>query len=154
MQISATIVKIVGILIQYGLLALLLLFVYKILRYMRDDSQSMIDDAYAKVEILSGEALLEVVETGDDRLQGKKFTVSNKVTIGKSKDNDIIIKDDIFVSHCHARIFVEGNQYVLEDLGSSTGTVLNGQKLEHNAKVFIQSGSTISIGMTTFEFAR
>lgn len=154
MQIGATLIKIVGVLFQYGLLALLLLFIYRILRYMKDDSMPLIEEAYAKVEITNGDAIIEVLESGDESLKGSRFSFSDQVTIGKSKDNDVVIHDDIFVSHCHARIIVDKNQYVLEDLGSSTGTVLNGQKLPHRGKAFLQSGSSISIGMTTFEFAR
>lgn len=154
MQIGATLVKIVGVLFQYGLLALLLLFIYRVLKYMKEDAVPLIEDAYAKVEITNGEGVIEVVETGDERLQGQRFSFSHQVTIGKSKDNDIVINDDIFVSHCHARIVLDKNQYVLEDLGSSTGTVLNGEKLPHKGRAFLQTGSSISIGMTTFEFAR
>jgi pSer/pThr/pTyr-binding forkhead associated (FHA) protein len=44
-----------------------------------------------------------------------------EVLIGRNSGNDIVI-DNLSVSDRHARIVKEGNQYILEDLGSTNGT--------------------------------
>lgn len=153
LQITATFIKIIGIIFQYGLLVLLLLFVYKVLRYMQKDVKPLADDVYADVEITNGEAVLAVVETGDDNLLNKSFAFSSEIIIGRNAGCDIVITDS-FVSHRHARIMVVNNQYVLEDMGSANGTFLNGQQLPGRGKSYLQVGDSISIGTVTFEFAR
>lgn len=153
LQITATFIKIIGIVFQYGLLVLLLLFVYKVLRYMQKDIKPLAEDVYADVEITNGEAVLAVVETGDDNLLNKSFAFSSEIVIGRNTGCDIVITDS-FVSHRHARIMVLNNQYVLEDMGSANGTFLNGQQLPSRGKSYLQVGDSISIGTVTFEFAR
>jgi predicted component of type VI protein secretion system len=46
------------------------------------------------------------------------------VSIGRSADSHIVI-DNPAVSARHARVYHEGNQYVLEDLNSTNGTFVN-----------------------------
>ena len=45
------------------------------------------------------------------------------MTVGRSPDNDIVI-DDPTVSRQHARITFDGNQFYVEDLNSTSGTLL------------------------------
>ena len=50
------------------------------------------------------------------------------VTIGRKPDNAIHI-DNLAVSGFHAKIFKDGEQYFVEDIGSLNGTFLNGAKV-------------------------
>lgn len=60
---------------------------------------------------------------------GKNFPLEhNEMFIGRELGNDIVINDPE-VSRRHARIFVQGSNYVIEDLGSTNGTTVNGQRL-------------------------
>jgi pSer/pThr/pTyr-binding forkhead associated (FHA) protein len=60
---------------------------------------------------------------------GKVFPLDkNEIFIGRDLANDISINDPE-VSRRHARIFLQGNNYVLEDLGSTNGTMVGGQRL-------------------------
>ena len=62
-------------------------------------------------------------------LSGQHFTLTKPVTaIGRSLDNDIVV-DIQDVSRSHARITWDGNQVVIEDLGSPNGTFVNGVRL-------------------------
>ncbi len=54
-----------------------------------------------------------------------------ETTIGRIQPADILIEDAI-ISRQHARITLQGEQYFLEDLGSSNGTFLNGQPVVTN----------------------
>lgn len=52
------------------------------------------------------------------------------IYIGKSTDNDIVIADS-FVSRKHLRITMQSNgEYLLEDLGSTNGTFVNGNRVQ------------------------
>jgi predicted component of type VI protein secretion system len=60
---------------------------------------------------------------------GKAFPLEkNEIFIGRDLTNDISINDPE-VSRRHARIFLQGNNFVLEDLGSTNGTMVGGQRL-------------------------
>jgi len=60
---------------------------------------------------------------------GKVFALTQaEISIGRDVSNDFII-NDVEVSRRHARLTLQGTQYVLEDLGSTNGTFVNGQRL-------------------------
>ena len=50
------------------------------------------------------------------------------VTIGRLPDNTIVIDNSAVSSH-HVRIAREGPQFVVEDLGSTNGTFVNGARV-------------------------
>jgi predicted component of type VI protein secretion system len=52
----------------------------------------------------------------------------NEVFVGRDLNNDIVINDPE-ISRRHARLFLQGNDYILEDLGSTNGSFVNGQRL-------------------------
>jgi pSer/pThr/pTyr-binding forkhead associated (FHA) protein len=68
-------------------------------------------------------------------------------TIGRKPDNDIII-DNQAVSGHHARIKMEGNEVVLEDLSSLNGTYVNSQKV---SKAELFNDDLILIGVHTLQ---
>jgi len=55
-----------------------------------------------------------------------------RTALGRAEDNDILLLDER-VSHQHARIEVEDGVYFLQDLGSTNGTFLNGNRLSARA---------------------
>jgi hypothetical protein len=57
------------------------------------------------------------------------WTLAKAVTsIGRWSDNDVTI-DDRWVSRYHAEVHREGGQYVIKDLGSKNGTLVNGRRI-------------------------
>jgi signal transduction histidine kinase len=56
------------------------------------------------------------------------------------------------VSRQHARLSGNGNEYLLEDLGSQNGTFINGVLIEHGKQV-VRVGDRVQIGGTIFVFA-
>jgi pSer/pThr/pTyr-binding forkhead associated (FHA) protein len=80
---------------------------------------------------------------GPRELMGVTVPVSGPVVIGRSPGADIVIGDD-FVSGRHARLAPSGDGAVLEDLGSTNGTVLNGSPV--TSPRALQTGDAIDIG--------
>ena len=62
--------------------------------------------------------------------------------VGRSDQADVIINSKD-VSRQHAKIVFNGTQFMIEDLGSTNGTLLNGNKVE---RVKINPGDEIMIG--------
>jgi len=67
----------------------------------------------------------------------------DQITIGRDSTNDISV-NDAEVSRRHARMNFQGGKFVLEDLGSTNGTYVNGQRL--TGPRVLKSGEVISLG--------
>lgn len=72
-----------------------------------------------------------------------------RITIGRSARNDLCIPDP-FASRVHAEVRREGDEYVLQDLGSANGTLYNGATVE--GAIHLTSGGRIQIGETEIMF--
>jgi predicted component of type VI protein secretion system len=72
------------------------------------------------------------------------------VTVGRLPDNTIVI-DNSAVSSRHIRIAREGPQFVVEDLESTNGTFVNGDKITKRA---LRHGDTILVGKHKIFFDR
>jgi predicted component of type VI protein secretion system len=83
---------------------------------------------------------------------GKVFDVIGpNVTIGRDLNAEIVINIPE-VSRRHARFRLESGVYLLEDLGSTNGTFVNGRRL--TAPHLMRSGDTIMLGeAVTLNFA-
>jgi LysM repeat protein len=65
------------------------------------------------------------------------------ITIGRLEDNDIAINDPA-VSRYHARLMLQDNQWVIEDLGSQNGTFINSRPI--SGPTYLAPGSQLGIG--------
>jgi hypothetical protein len=75
---------------------------------------------------------------------GAAFTLEgDQLTIGRDSANEIVI-NDAEVSRRHARLTFQGGKYVLEDLGSTNGTFVNGQRLA--GPRVLKAGEVVSFG--------
>ena len=75
---------------------------------------------------------------------GKVFPLEkNEVFIGRDLGNDVVINDPE-ISRRHARLFSQGSSYVLEDLGSTNGSFVNGQRLM--GPNVLRPGDVITLG--------
>jgi serine phosphatase RsbU (regulator of sigma subunit) len=72
-----------------------------------------------------------------------------RITIGRSARNDVCIADP-FASRVHAEVRREGDQYVLQDLGSANGTFYNGARVE--SAVTLAPNGRVQIGETEIVF--
>ena len=75
----------------------------------------------------------------------------DQLTIGRSADSGLVIRDDYTSTH-HARLMLWDGTWMIQDLDSTNGTVLNGKKV--GAPTAVPLNTPISIGTTTFELRR
>ncbi|MDM8528311.1 FHA domain-containing protein [Anaerolineales bacterium HSG24] len=81
-------------------------------------------------------------------LAGKGFPLTgNILTFGRDEESDISL-DDEQVSRNHARLIRRGNKVIIEDLGSTNGTLVNGNRIE--GQHTLESSDIISIGSSIF----
>ena len=72
-----------------------------------------------------------------------------RITIGRSARNDLCIPDP-FASRVHAEVRREGDEYLLQDLGSANGTLYNGATVQ--GVIPLTAGGRIQIGETEIIF--
>lgn len=78
----------------------------------------------------------------DEEIKGQ-WTLANPATsIGRWEDNDVVISDR-WVSRYHAEVRREGDDYVVHDLGSKNGTLVNGQRI--TAPTALADGDEIQV---------
>jgi pSer/pThr/pTyr-binding forkhead associated (FHA) protein len=71
------------------------------------------------------------------------------VSIGRSGEADVRIEDR-FASQIHARIYPRAGSHYVEDMNSTNGTFLNGERLDGEAQ--LAHLDSIEIGDTEFRF--
>jgi FHA domain len=93
--------------------------------------------------------VLRVAEPEGER--GRTYELPEEVTVGRAPGCGVRV-DDAFTSSIHARIYRRDGTLWVEDLGSTNGTWLNGERLTAPAKV--GRGDLVQVGGTVFEVAR
>jgi hypothetical protein len=71
-------------------------------------------------------------------------------TVGRSTENDVVLSDPN-VSRRHARVLRQEGGFVIEDLGSTNGTLLDGVPIDRER---IDDGDELTFGQTTARFVR
>lgn len=98
----------------------------------------------------SGNASRLVITSGAK--SGVEFPLGrDEITIGRSSDSAIIIRDDYTSTH-HARLMLWNDRWMIQDLDSTNGTFLNGSRV--TVPTPIPLGATVKVGATTFELRR
>jgi pSer/pThr/pTyr-binding forkhead associated (FHA) protein len=89
------------------------------------------------------------VEAGFRR--GRELILAKpEMTIGRAESCDIGLFGDPTVERLHARIWREGNRYLLADAGTNTGTFVNDQRIIQ--PVPLHSGDAIRLGNCVLRF--
>lgn len=75
------------------------------------------------------------------------------LTVGRSSDNDLVITSEFVgwetVSRRHARLYRRGDDWIVEDLGSTNGIYVNGRRTRHNR---LRDGWRLEVGGVAFIF--
>lgn len=88
--------------------------------------------------------------TSDQTRAGATYPVSGRMSIGRSRANDIVV-DDLQVSRRHAEVApTPAGRVALTDCGSHNGTFLNGRRVQ---RVELAEGDVIGVGRHAFRFS-
>ena len=147
------------LIIKVVFLALLWLFILSVVSVIRSD-------LFGRTVRASDQPLPQELETPPppsgkvkrQRGQPRVFTISQGrqagltadlgsgvIMIGRGADSQLILDDD-YVSTRHARVVGAPNGIYIEDLGSTNGTYVNGQRI--SAPTTITLADTVRIGKT------
>lgn len=142
---------------RLGFLLLLWLFVYAVIRTVRADIVTASGSRLARFRGVSdrgrakpsakGSARYLVVTAG--ALANTRITLGKQpVLIGRADDSTLVLTDD-YASERHARLAPRGDDWYVEDLGSTNGTYLDRAKVTTAVKVPLST--PIRIGKTVIE---
>jgi pSer/pThr/pTyr-binding forkhead associated (FHA) protein len=76
---------------------------------------------------------------------------AEQLTIGRSGESGLVIRDDYTSTH-HARLAHRGDEWVIFDLDSTNGTFVDGVRV--TVPTPVAPGVPVTIGTTTFELRR
>jgi hypothetical protein len=156
-------------LLRLGLLAIVYLTFFRVLRAvwieLRTENRVVVP-APAAVPATSGasthavapppsapvdddsEAASRLVVLTPPIVAGQVFELQAETTIGRASNCAVVI-DDARVSKVHARIFQHDGRWMVEDLGSTNGTLVNDQILDHLENV--GPGDRVQVGEHVME---
>jgi hypothetical protein len=152
----------VAVALKFGFLAVLYVFLFWMARSaLKDLRRGRAEPAYEEATGMHhATAGLGEGSEGAPRLRvkgaaglraGAAYDLSDGATLGRGDGADIRL-EDTFASSAHARLTPQGEVIVLEDLGSTNGTYLNGEPLRGPQPLHV--GDSIRIGDSEFTFER
>jgi FHA domain-containing protein len=148
----------IEVLLKFAFLAVLYLFLLWIVRSALRDLRRPAPhaDAYHDAEYspvadgFGGHSPSRlIVQEGGGLRAGQVFVVGPGLVIGRAGASEVVI-DDSFASSRHARVFDHEGHVYLEDMNSTNGTFLNGQRVEGQEP--LQPDDRIRIGGTEFRY--
>lgn len=88
------------------------------------------------------------IESGPDA--GHTYRAGESaLRLGRSPDNDLILRDPATSGH-HARVERRGEQFFIVDLGSTNGTLVNGEPIQEKE---LNHDDRITIGQNAVHFS-
>ena len=89
-----------------------------------------------------------MIETGPDAGHSHRAG-DHPLRLGRSPDNDVILRDPATSGH-HARLEQRGDQFWIVDLGSTNGTLVNGEPIQEKE---LKDGDRVTIGQNAVQFS-
>lgn|GEM_PF-117264 len=93
---------------------------------------------------------LEVIEPQDQA--GRTYDLDDELTVGRSPGCGVPTTYDVYSSTLHARLYRQGNQLWVEDIGSTNGTFVNSERITKPTK--LAKDDLLQVGATVFEVTR
>ncbi len=87
--------------------------------------------------------------TFTNRENGRVYTLTGETMIGRERTTGNIVLRDPNVSRRHAKVTYDGSHWIITDLHSTNGTLVNDIDVE---ECLLQSGDIVTIGLVNLEF--
>ena len=148
---------------RLGLLVLLWIFIFSIVGVLRSvlygtrivqrtaagGRQKITPTPNAPARSRKGFTTLAVME---GPLRGTTVPIKESgVLLGRNPECTLVLDDD-YASGRHARVFYDDKSWFVEDLGSTNGTHVNGERITQPHQ--LQAGTQLRIGTTVLELRR
>lgn len=132
--------------IRLAFLAALYAFLYLVLRALWRDLRANLRGADRPLG-----RLLVVASPDGAPAEGSIFALDAINTLGRDVNNTVVV-DDAFASGRHAALTYRGRSWYLEDLGSTNGTWLNGERVV--APMLLGWGDEVQVGRVRMRLDR
>ena len=143
-------INIIILLLRVAVVLLLYFFLWQVLRFVMRDLR--LGGAAGGVSS-SPYGQLVVVRAGQSGVAvGKTFPLGPSNILGRSLENCEIALNDSFLSSQHARLELQGDDWVLEDLRSTNGTFVN--EMEVRDATIVEDGDIIRVGRVEMRLTR
>jgi pSer/pThr/pTyr-binding forkhead associated (FHA) protein len=83
---------------------------------------------------------------------GETYPLTEELSVGRAPGCAVVLENDTFVSQVHARLFRRGKETYVEDLGSTNGTYVNGERIAEVTR--LRKGDRVQFGNTVAEITR
>jgi hypothetical protein len=152
-------------LVRTGFLALLWIFIFSIISVIRADlfGQKVVSKvASANLQntfvATAGSApasmkpaelkATKLVVTAGEKVGTEIALAGRQLTIGRAGDSDLVVDDEYTSTH-HAKLVFINGEWLVQDLDSTNGTLLDGKKVTTTSVV--PMNTQVRVGQTSFE---
>ena len=152
-------------LVRTGFLALLWIFIFSIISVIRADlfgqkvvsrvTSANLPNAFVTAPgSASGSAkaaeqkATKLVVTAGEKTGTEIALAGRQLTIGRASDSDLVVDDEYTSTH-HAKLVFINGEWLIQDLDSTNGTLLDGKKVATTQVV--PMNTQVRVGQTSFE---
>jgi hypothetical protein len=144
-------IDILVLILRVAVVLLLYFFLWQVLRFVMRDLRLGGQSAANAASSPYGQLL--VLRAGTSGVAaGKTVPLGPSNIIGRSMENCEIALNDSFLSSQHARLELQGDMWVLEDLNSTNGTFVN--EIEVRDAASVEEGDIIRVGRVEMRLVR
>ena len=90
----------------------------------------------------------KLVVTAGEKVGTEIALAGRQLTIGRAGDSDLVV-DDEFTSTHHAKLVFINGDWLIQDLDSTNGTLLDGKKVV--TTIVVPMNTQVRVGQTSFE---
>lgn len=143
LDITNTSLGLIILVLRVAVVLLLYFFLWQVLRSVISDLRSAGSQPTGAPRSPYGQLVL--LRAGQSGLAvGKMFPLGPSNILGRSLENCEIAINDSFLSSQHARLELQGEGWMLEDLNSTNGTFVN--EIEVRGPTPVEEGDIIRVG--------
>lgn len=135
---------------KFSFLALLYLFVLMTLRVIIRELRESVEPAGASPD-RDLKQILQLLVLEPKTQNDYRIPLAHNMTFGRADSCDIKL-DDQWMSSYHACVTARGDDFFIEDAGSTNGTYVNRQRIHTPTR--IRRGDTIQVGRTVMEVVK